>query len=544
MGVPCLTNTRVSVYTMPQEIANIKWKLLCISNLGEEADRSAAAEWEKRFDCQHALWVRAHAESGETSAAIAKRIAEQIVQARLIISANDPVMAVLFLDLSGKTDEKAAELLQAMLGVPAVLADNLHCRMTLSPVFAWMGGIAFGDRASLRENTMVLDRLIVGAGGYFRRFLCLTGTTLYLTQKRAWKAVMFFLDVLRRLESPETFIPRLYVQAEHVTDGVGSPAEAGHVGFLRYGENNESDLLGYQEQLGRVERRLSDAGADDLEAALVKERERIRKAVEESFPVAGSMQPLHPDLFVEGWLRKKRAAKGKDRRYIDAQRETRAALLDTGERLLESVCETVLPTAETAGTILKNLFSEASVGIELEWDPDKIRKLLCVTEGGTKPMPPSLSYQEKSPEKEVTSYLLKMRSHACQQALMQFEQLLWDAYPHHGDDNLSVRADLLEQKRHLEREIDYCLTADELLTMLQNRSDMPESGFSPTKPEGESIRLAVTHTRKYCDALDRHCGYETTAYYLPAEDPSSPLEGLQFFLFTCDDDMLKDLLGE
>ncbi len=521
-----------------EDISTLHCKLIGVNCLPPGEGATVRKLWDERFHERAAFWV--DAAPGDSVNAVFDRIRQVIMQQQIANMSNETCVVALFLDCTQSLDP---DLLQALNDLPGQLHGRLSCHISLCCQFCWLGEMIPGERKALRERIAAMSQLNKQHHG--RRQICLVAQPALAPSSEAyWKATIVCLDLLRRRTNPDD-----------VLSPVGTGGANDDVGFLRYGEYDGEKLRQLTDRQARLQRSLSDQGEREFRDAVCATFRQLEAKISETIRPDGNAQPLHPGLFVTGYFKRKKARKGKNEEYNEAQRLTREAILSTGNEIVSQCIALSNAIAEDAPELLRQLLSSAAVGIALEENRQEMRRMLDMgLQRVDIPTAPALRYNEDGYAQEITQYFQEILRRGIYEAKVHLEKSLLAAYNAVPDDSFSTRrAQYRKELDGVKQELSYTIQESAFCESAQRDGDKLKSGFSPRNATigGITRRHLLCRVRETAQRLSgsyAHPGLSVslidgTAAGLKVVD-SAPVKALHVLSFDCTPACLLDLIPE
>lgn len=274
----------------------------------------------------------------------------------------------------------------------------------------------------------------------------------------------------------------------------------------------------------------------------------------EKYAFSAKLFPRHPGLTVNGFLRRQRAAHGKDSEYNNASAKTREALELTGKRIVQIAREDHVDLLANPEGQLDALLDEALVGIELEAQSEQMDKLL--TQGMEEPLlqaAPFFAYGDQSIDSKIEAYLSSMRRYAANTVIKEYQTGLLHAYEKRGEKYYTEkRAKLKDRLAENQIRIGNVLTRDGFINLTTGMALLPESCFfSVTANIGKQFKFVLARNDKDANDTDRAAaGWNNCKVYFVDERTGGiktadgvSLEAVQLMLFNGDESVLQTLIN-
>lgn len=522
-----------------EDLSALQSKLIGINCLPTREADCVYALWAGRFHGHCAFWV--DAASGMSTGEIFDRIRQAIISQDIKSMTGVSCVVAVFLDL---TCPPEPALVEALTAVPGQLQAMLGCRVSLVYTFAWLGIMAPDDRAALRNRIASLSRANTKSLTIRRQICLVAQPPLADTSTNHWKAAIICLDLLRRKSSPDDILPP-----------VGSGGANNDVGFLRYGEFDDGHLRLLQTRKRELEQALSDSGDQAFRDALCAAYQKLETDITHTIHPDPGAQPLHPGLFVEGWLKRKAAKRGINNEFNQAQRLTQDAILATGKEITDQSLAIAQTMSANAGSLLRQLLDASKVGIALESDRIKMEQFL---EPGLQrvdiPTIPALRYQENGYNEEIGEYFRQTLRRSIYLAKCHWAQALLTAYRAITDEDLARRATQYRQELDLvKHELSQTVRESDFYDSARRSGNHLESCFSP------QAATTLGGTRRHLLCREKETALRLTTEYGSPELSinliggtaaglktldAAPVKALHILSFDCTPDCLLDLIRE
>ena len=319
------------------DISAIHRKLLGISYLSEEENRSLRSAWDARFEERDAFFIRANLQ--DSIADIQTNLFREIRSQGYTALGGTRFVVAVFYDAAAGT-LPAADLNAINFGL---IGASLSAMMR----FAYLGRQPYADPEAAR-------RFVSAVTASSQSSLCLVAThPLAENSLGSWRAVCLWLDVLRRNEEVGQVIPNTRY----------------NIGFLRYAEFDEERITALRQKIIEYEKKLGDEGADMFDTLLTEFMQKLESGIDTKYFMNAGCQPVHPGLFNQrkGLFRK-----------LDPEpaNRTSSALKLTGQRLMQRIYSENDLTVQQAKECLTELFETAGAGIELILNADEINSVI------------------------------------------------------------------------------------------------------------------------------------------------------------------------
>ena len=504
--------------------------LCCLT--GEERKR-VYREWTERFHEHESFWL--DVQEGQTAIEITRNVAQLIREQGIVHMAGTMVVIAAFLDLTAAPNE-------AMLREIGKVADRLHgalgCNVEVTAQFGYMGELAFADKQELRGYAAQTVAVNHADPNVLRPLYLVATSPLVLPEDdNCWKAVMVFLDVLRRETAPATMIRG------------GNPA--GDIGFLRYGEYDQQKLGWLSSEHARLTKALSGDGEGAMDTLLKEVYSGIVTEIREKYQPNGNAQPLHPDMIVTGAIRQWQAEHGHLASYEAAKNSTWAALALTGKRLQEIILEAYSEMIDNADRYLAKYLEKAGVGVELEKNAPRMElRLTPQRMTSAAPQPPALPYKKSGWTQEINDYLNAVVEYAAAKVKFTYGEALLAAYKQVPQESYAAREKNLKlQLSRVETRLKGVMNRETFISLATSTEALPLACFYPVLGGGHQSNWVLTREQEDFRSLSGMCsGTKTLVYYIDERSgglklvDTAPVKALQVLIFNCDEDRLLDLI--
>lgn len=521
---------------MGKDISTVQCELIGISCLEGSLYDQVRKEWNKRFQKNHAFWVDLPKEQNSTN--LLQTIAEVLANQGISTLIGRPIVLVAFLDL---TKDFNKELMEQIADIPHQLNNTFGCNVPVMLTFGNLGKMAFADKAVLRQHAAQVVDIHMNNTRTRKQLILIANAPLVQKENdKSWKAAITLLDILRREADPASMLP---------VAGADNPND--DVGFLRYGEFDHMARYHLEEDIRKLTASLSSSGATELHAAVQKELGKIDAGVKTDWDIDPNMQPLHPDMVVDGWMAKNKAKKGKNAQYEAARNATVMALGATGKKMREDILAAYAPMIENAEERLNQYIQESNVGLSLEEDRQQMCSALEITVSqGMMPPLPAFLYSENGYTNEISYYLHCIRDTVVSQVKQNFVKALLEAYKQKPDEYYRAkRHDIQTRLDEAHRQLARYMDKQTLIDKSAAGSSLPDTSFFPMLGGGAQSRFMLCRDPEDEQLLSQACaGTATTVYYIDkqygglSELDNASVKSLQLLMFDCGvhlDDLIK-----
>lgn len=518
---------------MPKIINTAYCKLIglcCVK--GPERDR-IYKEWNEQFRDHDAFWL--DVDENQTGKEMAMAVTEMIARQHVGFMAKKPVVIAAFLDL---TREPNPVLLKEIGQVAGWLHGALGCNVSVTAEFGDLRKMAFADKAELRSYVKKAVEVNCETPDSLKPLYLVATSPLVMPEDDCcWKSVVVFLDVLRREPDPASLIHG------------GNPH--GDVGFLRYGEYDEQKLNWLSGEKESIAVTLGKDGDLQLKNLLDGDCNAIAEEIKKNYPVDGTCHPIHPDMIVNGAIKRALASRGKLGSYEAARSSTEFAVSMTGNKLKETILEAYQEKISNAGSDLPRFIEEAGVGLEMQKNRNRMESVLSPGRMTVaEPSMPKLIYKPEGPAGDIAAYLADVRKYAEAKVKFDYCNALCEAYRAIPESQyLEKQKELKEQAGRIDTRLEGMLDRKTFINMVQSGGALPMTCFYPVLGGGKQTNWAIARTAEDAAELDAHCtGSKTSVYFIDEETgglktvDNAPIKALQILLFDCDDDRLRDLI--
>ena len=505
--------------------------LCCLT--GEERKR-VYREWNERFHEHESFWLDVKA--GQSAIDITRNVAQLIREQGIVHMAGTMVVIAAFLDLTAAPDA-------AMLKEICDVADRLHgalgCNVEVTAQFGHLGELAFADKQALRDYAAQAVAVNHGNPNALRPLYLVGSSPLVLPEDdNCWKAVMVFLDVLRRETAPATMIRG------------GNPD--GDIGFLRYGEYDQKKLGWLTSEHTRLTKGLSDEGEGALDTLLKEVYSGFVTEIREKYQPDGNAQPLHPDMIVTGAIRRWQAEHGHLASFEAAKNSTWAALALPGKRLQEIILESYGEMIGNADIYLAKYLEKAGVGVALEKNAPRMELRLTPQKIHTPaPQPPVLNYRSSGRwTQEINDYLNSVVEYAAAKVKFTYGEALLAAYKKVPAESYAAREkDMRLQLSRVETRLKGVMDRQQFISLATTTTPLPLACFFPVLGGGSQSNWVLTREQDDFQMLTGMCsGTQNVVYYIDERTgglklvDNAPVKKLQAMIFNCDQNRLQDLI--
>lgn len=523
----------------PIDISHIHNKVFGICCLEKEERSQVKAVWDARFAENTAFWTEATPQ--DSASQIVKALCQRIQEQGIFTMNGEQCILALFLDLrQSLTPEFQDELWR----VSQMLRNVLNCNIFAVLEFGYVGLQGFESAELQRNNARSIVEKNSAMPAAVQHRLCLVGKPVLVADGgNSWKAVVLYLDTLRRLINPGNLLPM-------TTDGKAND----DIGFLRYGEYNKKEYDALVQRRDRLQALCSQGGADEVREQITKKRESIRAAIESQFQIRGMIHPQHPDMIVENsWFDadRKAARNGRNRKYSAAQAATSAAVVLTGKRLKDDIISLFDAEVDKAQETLATILRETNAGLQLRLDKSTMSILLEDGERQiSEPKKPELAYSENGCDHEINEYLVNMKAHAISVGMKKYSDALRAAYE--GISYETLQNELFEKNAELvemNKKIGGMGTAEQFCSTYAFHSNPPECDFNPIAAAGVGVKYLLLRGNDMRAAANTGANGAMIPVYEIKELgggiqvlDKAPLKTIQAVFLDCTDHVLHHLL--
>lgn len=522
------------------DISTIHSKLIGLNCLDGTESTHVRKLWGQRYHERAAFLV--DVAPGSSADDVFEQIRSLIVKQQIHSISGESCILAVFMDLTKPIDPATLTTLTA---IPNQLNAMLNCRVSLVYEFAYLGRIASSARGDLRDRIMDLSATNE-RNPSIRRQICLVAQPLLSGESvNYWKAAIVCLDIMRRRFSPDDVLPP-----------VGTGGANNDVGFLRYGEFDEEKLRRLTDQKARLEKLLSSAGERELRESVAAALRKLELDISEQVTVDPKAQPIHPNMFVEGFFKRKKAASGKNDEFNEAQRYTIEAVLTTGNEIHSRSMDIAKAMVGNSTDFLRQLLDRSGVGIALESDRALMTRCLSADlQRADRPTGLDLRYNENGYTEEIGQYFQEALRHSLYEAKKYLLKCLMDAYNAITADDLSDRASALHRELdEAKHALDQIAQEDDFCRSARDSGKLMETCFTPASVgdgSGGTRRHLLCRNPETASRLEKLYGrpelsvsfINGTAAGLMTLD-SAPVKALHILSFDCTPARLLDLIPE
>lgn len=516
------------------DISTISNHLIGISFLKETDTTCVKAIWDKRFPDSEASFTRA--ELNESASDILKKVIAQIVGSSIGSLAGKSCVVAIFLDIQ---DPITSAQLDTIGQLSIMIQTALFCTVSTEVQFAYIGTNPVPKESfqGMKDCVTALSHACATNAVLLRR-VCLVAQTMSAQKLSCenWKAVSVFLDLMRRNQQND-IIP---------TAGFNSNDD---VVFLRYGEYDASRRKTLEKTLEKVRKSLGNDGESELLNLIEIDFSKLAQKAAEAVPVCAEQQTIHPDMNVDGFLQKRAAKKGNNKKFKTAQDAMKLAITNTKDAMDTAIAafykRALLPSAKE---YLLELTERASVGLGLFSDRAKMKEILAPEKGVIfPPHTPEFNYNEKGYLAEIKQYLDQAQSYIIHKSAFTTREELLKAYlgikEEYFAKQYSERRKLLQDT---ENELEGIPEEDAFLRDAESSGVNLSASFYPVKPGGLTKRILLEYDYKVAENHDNKTSTDIITMYfsysqLIAPDPIGT-RALHILSFNCTDDRLDDLI--
>lgn len=504
---------------MLQAIPTVYNKIFGISYLQGEEAQQLKDQWQLRMGERDAFFIEA--EPGEDYKTTVTSLCHHIQGQGIMMNAHEPCILTFFVDLQERIDLEQLRKIEA--GIKGVLGSNIQAVIQ----FGYVGKMGLEDPTGQRENACKLVKANQEFPAVQHRLLLVASPFLAGNGSNEWKSVCVYLDVLSRQIDPSNLLP-----------GIGS----GYAGFLRYGEYDQETHSILVKRLNELNTILEKGDIQKFEALLKDKEMELRNMVKQNFPIHGTCQPLHPDMFLEpGFLNRnhKKAQSGNHSGFNAAQESSETAAWMTGERLKKDIARAFEPSIANAEAILKELAEAAPLGLALREDADEmIRLLTAPADSQWEPSRVSLPFSENGYAQEINIYLEKIREHALDIQVQRFYAALQRISNTLVDEAFAKKKTVLEKERKtIQNRLGNVYPTEKFCERYGFSADLPQSQFSPVTGNGVTQKFLLCTNGLTAEVENSMTGAGTPVYYMANSEPDGvPLKGVQIVFLVCSEE--------
>ena len=524
-------------------ISGVRCKVFAVNFLKNEEYAHVQKLWSERFATHTAFFVQGNAQQkvGE----IAQSLCDKILKQGITNLDGESVILAYFIDI---TEDFSEDRIRDMATLPQVLTHALHCNITVTLQFAYVGKLAFSSAAVQRRNAQLIVEENSKAEKYgSRRQLCLVASpTLGTEEQDHWKSVFLFLDLLRRQTDATSLLPA-------TNDGLSN----NDIGFLSYGEHSASQMSRLDKQIKQLTELLSNRGGDRLRQAMEQRLVEIERELKSIFQIDTKAFPLHPGMLVEDTFfskNRKKAQKGKYDPYNEARASVLGALTETARKMEQDIKEQYARLAGKAKDELYTMLNDSELGIELlENSRDMLNYLSANVDPVPQPYPPALRYQPQGSIEEITEYLQNTLVYHIVQCKISFVAAIKEAYS--AMDAEEFRRRRIEYTRALEQaklKRSAMCGAEEFYSSVITGVPRVHSDFHPVLPNGKQLYSAVVRGEEMLQIARKMEGAFTQAKCFTVNEKicgtpkldDAPMKVLGVMFKDCTEENLLDLMPE
>lgn len=479
-----------------------------ISYLRDAQNDQLKEQWLLRMSKSNAFLIEAN--PTDDWRAIIKALGKCIATQGIHVGVIGPCVLTFFVDLQDEVDPKLLQQIKCIEnGVKNVLKANIQAVVQ----FGYVGELGMKNPEVQRKNACKLADANLGSVALHR--LCLVASScLDSLKSNEWKPVCVYLDVLSRQAAPADLLP-----------GIGS----GYVGYLRY---DEFDVVAY-DALVAQDKELNDnlgtGGREEFQKLLNEKKYELQKMVKDNFPINGSCQPLHPDMFPApgGLLGRLLGRSKRQDQFTAAQKASEKALWMTAQRLQKDIAHAFDSSMANTEAILKELAYKASLGLKLQENADDMIKLLTAPAGDhAEPSKPTLPFSEGGCTQEIQAYLEDVRDYACSVQIQRFYTALQDACSMLTGAAEKKEAELTEEQERIKNQLKHMGSLEDFYKKYAFK-DLPDKHFAPVIAAGVASKFLLC-TIAWQPDVEAFAKGATPVYCIAAPAPdNAPLKGVQ-----------------
>lgn len=526
------------------DISEIKCKIFGISFLPEEENNRVLKQWKANFSSRTAFWVEGSEETPITS--VAQEVCTIIQKEGFHRFDGEKVVLAYFLDF---TQAISKERIKEMAALPGLLAHALACKIYVTLQFGFVGKLAFANAAVQRANAMqVVAQNIEAEKTGSRRQLCLVASpTLELEGGHNWKAVALFLDLLRRQTDPTTLLP-----------GTGDFKTNNDVGFLSYAEHSETQKVRLEQQKEHLTELLGEGGGANLQQAIAERLAVLERTIDEKYHIDAAAFPQHPSVQVVNTTvfsnNQRRASRGNYEPYNVARNAISTALIETANDMEAALIADAKLRNKDARHDLSEMIDQNAVGLGLLEQKKQMLGYLDVQfDKHSKPMPPTLQYQQEGLVSEIAKYLEETLAYIISKCKETYIEALKAAYQD------------MEKEGFAKRREDYSWKVDQIRQKLAGMCDAKtfyidaitgvpsvHADFHPYLPNGSSLLSVIVRGDAMLNIANSNDGVytKTRCFSMNEQICGTPelddaqMKVLSIMFKDCDEQNLLDLIPE
>lgn len=525
-------------------ISGINRKLFGVSYLKDDANKKMVEQlWNSRFSPRTSFLLSATEE--DTVQNIVDRFQDLLQKQKIQSLAGEQCILTFFVDCTEAFSENMFTILSKQVSVMEMLWG---CSVEAEVQFCYLGKLGLGSREAQRNNLRIAVENNAAKNGVGYHRLCVVATpSMGAAKAYNWKAVMLYVDLLRRCSSLSNLFKN---------PGVGAANAC--VGYLHYEEYDKmvhDKLLAQKHDLSR---RLGKNGENELRKLLQKKREDIINDAKDRFVIDAEFQPIHPGMILEEdtFFKKPRrdARRGKNEKFNAARDATRNTVMTTGFRLRAEIDAYMRQNLGSAAQVLGEGIREAGVGLGTKRDRVVMQSALKLPGLATGEEPAlELAYDEAGYAQEIKSYLEYIRQSAISVGIQRFSKGLLEAYEKITPEMMDAeKAELKDKLAEVEGDLEEYLSAEEMCTAICAGRDPRHTQFKiDHSVAAASAKLLVSRGNDMAQRMD-HCigGGSLTNYCINhpnggiVEPDNAPVKALRIVYAQCNDNALMKLLPE
>lgn len=515
-------------------ISTIQTSLLGLCFMKGTQRDNLKKEWDDRIDARAALWVELDVDSSYET--IQESILSAIQQQQGALPNKEYILAA-FLDFQ---EQIPADLLESLNKIQQLLGLVLNRRTIAVMQFGYVGTIGLSRGKMARENAAMFANANASRPAALLHRLCLVGTEFTkIGEESNWRAVMLFLDLIRRQNSLVDFLP---------TGPDGVPND--DVAYLRYSEYDKKKTAALELEKERITLLKGTQGDQELFTLYEERRSEMRRIVKDRFAIARNVHPIHPGMNVTGFLKIRSAQHGNNAAYNDAAEKTKTAVYQTAQRMEQEIKQIFAGYIQNAQQDLANMLEKAKVGLQLKKDAAHMRNILNLTQGSDRPMLPMLFYNPAGPSEEIYEYLIKVRNYVTDACVAEYENKIRAAYEALVEKGFEEEEQLLDAElTAVQEKLRHLQIPQTIVETIRNNGFLPETGLIPNGVSGKQkgyviFRGDVDTTNLMNTIAGSMAVYKMNAL---ADDPESvkniPVKAVQMTVCDNSDQVLKDLIN-
>ena len=527
-----------------RDISTVSKMLFGICCLEEKESDRIHTLWSQRFT-EHAAFL-VDSQPGESVRMIVEKL-EQKLRGQLIRNMNgQSIILALFLDL---TKELEPKWLKTLWSLQTIMDNYFGTSTQLVLQFGFVGKLNLESATKQRENASVIVNELNGTKPAAVRYtLCMVAKPALADDTSTnWKAVMLFLDILRRQMNPSEILP--------VTDDGNQNND---IAYLRYEEYDEKEYKRLTTRRQILEQRLNNHGQQEFAQVIERYHQSIREQIEQRFLINGGAQPQHTGMVLDGARSGllsnpvSQAKRGRNPIYNQGKDVTYSAIQATARRLEGDIDEFFSSIIKAAPEKLQMMIEQVNLGIALKKNRDEMHTLLNTVNTDRVTIPELLlNYSEGGAAQEIGAFLKAIRRKRTKENWEKYRQALVKAYDSFSDfDN--EEAELRRESDDINRRLANIQQPREFCNQIVAFREPSICDFNIANGNGKIAKFILARKSELIRMLDEATVAGTAVRCFKIKETGSgiaqldnaPLKALQAVYLDYSEQVMRDLLPD